>query len=235
MPIDSTKRYEQLHALREAGKSNQASMDKLEKDAIGGEMIAQFFYATLLDPDLKLSTIVQPDAVKSTGWYARAANQGEQMSMSNLAIGYNTGTYVRQDHTRACFYARTIGTGGGAAGLRVKGDCFARGLGGTTIDLVQAANAYELSANKGNNRATAALGYFYENGLGGRSRSAETALKYYRAAADKGDSLGLHNLGAAYNSGLLGLQRDPERSIPPDRAGAGDEIRRDGAIADHAS
>jgi TPR repeat protein len=202
----------QLLALREAAKSNQGSMDKLEKDAIGGEATAQFYYATLLDPDLKLSTIVQPDAVKSTGWYARAANQGDQGSMSNLAIGYSTGTYIRQDFTRACFYARNIGAEGFSAGLRVKGDCFARGLGGTTVDLAQAANAYELSANKGSARATAALGYFYENGLGGRSRSSETALKHYRAAADKGDALGLHNLGAAYNSGLLGLQRDPEEA-----------------------
>jgi hypothetical protein len=212
VPVDPTKRYEQLLALRDAAKSSQASMDKLEKDAIGGEMIAQFFYATLLDPDLKLSTIVQADAVKSTGWYARAANQGDQMSMSNLAIGYFNGTYIRQDYTRACFYARNVAANGFAAGLRVKGDCYARGLGGTTIDMVQAANAYEMSANKGNNRALAALGYFYENGLGGRSKSGETALKYYRAAADKGDSLGLHNLGAAYNSGLLGLQRDPNES-----------------------
>src|SRR3954465_10573120 len=60
-PIDPTKRYEQLIALRDAAKSSQASMDRLEKDAIGGEASAQFFYATLYDPDLKLSTIVQPD------------------------------------------------------------------------------------------------------------------------------------------------------------------------------
>jgi hypothetical protein len=212
VPIDPSKRYEQLIALRDAAKSSQASMDRLEKDALGGEASAQFFYATLYDPDLKLSTIVQPDAVRATGWYARAANQGDQGSMSNLAIGYSNGTYIRQDLTRACFYARNIGSGGFSAGLRVKGDCFARGLGGTTVDLVQAANAYELSANKGSWRATAALGYFYENGLGGRPKSNETALKYYRAAADKGDSLGLHNLGAAYNSGLLGLQRDPEEA-----------------------
>jgi TPR repeat protein len=212
VPLDPAKRYEQLLALREAAQSNQASMDKLEKDALGGDMTAQFYYATLFDPDLKLSKIVQPDAVKATGWYARAANQGHQPSISNLAIGYSNGTFVRQDYTRACFYARNVGPEGFAGALRVKGDCYARGLGGTTVDLVQAANAYELSSNKGSNRATAALGYFYENGLGGRPKSNETALKYYRAAADKGDSLGLHNLGAAYNSGMLGLQRDPEEA-----------------------
>jgi uncharacterized protein len=212
VPLDPNKRYDQLIALRDAAKSNQASMDKLEKDAIGGEALAQFFYATLLDPDLKFSTITQPDVARATGWYARAAAQGEQLSTANLALTYALGVYVRQDYTRACSYARNLGPNGFHNALRIKGDCYARGLGGTPVDMVQAANAYEQASNKGNNRATAALGYFYENGLGGRARSAETALKYYRAAADKGDALGLHNLGAAYNSGLLGLQRDPNEA-----------------------
>jgi TPR repeat protein len=90
----------------------------------------------------------------------------------------------------------------------VKGDCYARGLGGTPIDLAQAATAYENSSARGNARAEATLGYFYENGLGNKNRNSETALKHYRAAADRGDALGLHNLGSAYNSGLLGAPRD---------------------------
>jgi TPR repeat protein len=92
--------------------------------------------------------------------------------------------------------------------MAIKGDCYARGIGGTRIDLVQAANAYEGAYSDGSARAAAALGYFYENGVGGRAKNGDTALKYYREAADKNDSLGLHNLGSAYNSGLFGLQRD---------------------------
>jgi len=207
-PIDTAGRYNQLLALRNAAKSSQPSMNTLEGDALGGEMSAQFFMATLFDPDLKLSTIVQPDVVKAVEWYSKAANQGDDASLSNLALTYSNGTYARVDYTRACYYARKIGAQGFAAGLQVKGDCYARGLGGTQADMTLAANAYEASYNKGNVRSGAVLGYFYENGLGGRPRSSETALKYYRGAADKGDQLGLHNLGAAYNSGLLGLQRD---------------------------
>jgi uncharacterized protein len=207
-PIDTAARSEQLLALRNAAKSNQPSMNTLERDALGGEMSAQFFMATLYDPDLKLSAIVQPDVVKAVEWYAKAANQGNDAALSNLALTYSNGTFARVDYTRACYYARKIGADGFAAGLQVKGDCYARGLGGTQSDMTQAANAYEASYNKGNVRSGAALGYFYENGLGGRPKSNETALKYYRGAADKGDSLGLHNLGAAYNSGILGLQRD---------------------------
>jgi TPR repeat protein len=92
--------------------------------------------------------------------------------------------------------------------MAIKGDCYARGLGGTKVDLVQAADAYQGAYSDGRARAAAARGYFYENGVGGRPRNSDTALKYYREAADKGDPLGAHNLGYAYNAGLFGLQRD---------------------------
>lgn len=207
-PVDTATRYKQLLALRDTAKSNQQAMDTLELDARGGEPTAQFFYATLFDADLKLSTIVQPDTAKAVDWYGRAGAQGDEWSLSNLATIYFGGTHVRQDYTRACFYARKVAVNAFPNALRVKGDCYARGLGGTPVDLGQAIAAYEAAYNKGNVRSGAALGYFYENGLGGKARNAETALKFYRAAADKGDALGLHNLGAAYNSGMLGLQRD---------------------------
>jgi TPR repeat protein len=207
-PMDASVRAGQLSTLRDTAKTSRPAMDTLERDALGGEMVAQFFFATLFDPDLKLSTIVKPDIVKAVDWYSKAAGQGHEPSLNNLALSYYEGLYTRMDYTRACFYARKLSTDSFAGGLLVKGDCFARGLGGTPIDMVQAANAYEISSTRGNARAEATLGYFYENGLGGRTKSSETALKHYRAAADKGDALGLHNLGAAYNSGLLGLQRD---------------------------
>jgi hypothetical protein len=207
-PVDGAARSAKLTSLRDSAKSSQSAMDELREDALGGESLAQFFYATLFDPDFKLSTIVKPDAGQAVDWYSRAANQGDVTSSSNLSLIYSRGIQTRLDYTRACYYARKLGNNAPGAGLNVKGDCLARGLGGTTVDMVQAAATYELALNKGNTRAGAALGYFYENGLGGKAKSNETALKYYRAAADKGDSLGLHNLGSAYNSGLLGLQRD---------------------------
>ena len=208
-PLNSGARATQLSALRDTAKSSRSAMDTLERDALGGERTAQFYLATLYDPSFKLSTIVQPDIVKAVEWYAKAANQGEEIAAGNLALIYSTGIYARVDYSRACYYARKLSpTSLVAGGLSVKGDCYARGLGGTHVDMTQAANAYEAAFNKGHARSGATLGYFYENGLGGRPKSGETALKYYRGAADKNDALGLHNLGAAYNSGLLGLQRD---------------------------
>jgi Sel1 repeat len=210
-PIDSEARGAQLLELRNAAATSQTSMDVLERAALGGEALAQFYYGTLFDPDVKISTITQPDVAKAMGWYVRAANQDDAASARNLAALYYQGILVRRDYTRACYYANKLGAGNletlGEA-MTIKGDCYARGLGGTKVDLVQAATAYEGAYSDGNARAGAALGYFYENGVGGRAKNGDTALKYYREAADKDDSLGLHNLGSAYNSGLFGLQRD---------------------------
>jgi TPR repeat protein len=211
-PMDTNARNKQLNALRNDAKTSQSAMDALEQAASGGEPVAQFYYATLFDPNLKLSSIASPDSNKAIGWYQRAASQGDQDSKGNLALGYYFGSLGRQDNTRACFYAMDLNANAFANALRVKGDCFAQGLGGTKIDYAIAAAAYDAAARDGNARAGAVLGYFHENGLGGRSRSAETALKWYRWAADKGDPLGLHNLGAAYNAGLLGVQRDPSEA-----------------------
>jgi TPR repeat protein len=207
-PVDPAQRVSQLLALRDAAKTSKVAMDTLERDARGGEMVAEFFYGTLFDPEFKLSTIVQPDMATAMDWYSKAAAQGHESSLNNLAIAYHSGKFTRVDYTRACYYARKLKIDSFPGGLLVKGDCYARGLGATPIDMMQAANAYETSSAKGNARAEAALGYFYENGLGGKPKNTETALKHYRAAADKGDALGLHNLGFAYNSGGLGLQRD---------------------------
>ena len=47
-PVDSAARLKQLQALRDTAKSSQQAMDTLERDARGGEALAQFFYATLM-------------------------------------------------------------------------------------------------------------------------------------------------------------------------------------------
>jgi uncharacterized protein len=211
-PMDAAARSRELATLRDKAANDRPAADQLERFARGGEMDAQFFYATLFDPELKLSKIMAPDIDKTVDNYTAASNQGHVLATGNLASLYYTGVHVRTDYTRACSFARRVGQDGFAYALFVRAECHARGLGGTPVDLTTAANAYEIANNKGNARAGAALGYFYENGLGGRPKSNETALRYYRAAADKGDALGLHNLGAAYNSGLLGLQRDPREA-----------------------
>jgi TPR repeat protein len=211
-PLDPGTRVRELLALRDQAITSQPAMDELERAARGGERNAQFYYATLFDPILKLSKIAAPDANKTLDYYSRAADQGDMFAISNLAATYWNGSLVRTDVTRACGYARRVNADGSAFALFIRGECYARGYGGTTADMTQAANSYEAASNKGHARAGAALGWFYENGAGGRPRNSETALRYYRQAAEKNDGLGLHNLASAYNAGLLGLQRDPREA-----------------------
>ena len=147
-PLDSSVRYQDLLTLRNAAKSSQPSMDALERDAHGGEMDAQFFLGTLYDPDLELSTIVAPDFAKAVEWYDKAASQGQQYALNNLALFYSRGVFTRVDYTRACYYALKLNANATGNGMTVKGDCYARGLGGTKLDPAQAASAYQ-AAPKG--------------------------------------------------------------------------------------
>lgn len=42
-PMDPGARARQLLALRDSAKSNQSAMDALERDALGGEPLAEFY------------------------------------------------------------------------------------------------------------------------------------------------------------------------------------------------
>jgi hypothetical protein len=151
-PLDIATRFQQLIALNNAAKSSKPAMDTLERDAKGGDMDAQFFMGALYDPEFKLSTIVQPDFEKAADWYSKAAAQGHQTAISNLALKYAGGTFTRVDYTRACYYALKLNANAPGNGLSVKGDCYARGLGGTTIDQAQAASAYQAATANGSTR-----------------------------------------------------------------------------------
>ncbi len=148
-PVDPVARANALYALREAAKASQPAMNTLERDALGGEMLAQFYFATLYDPDLKLSTIATPDINKALEWYIKAAAQGYQLALSNLALLYSRGTFTRLDYTRACYYALKLDGSAPGNGLLVKGDCYARGLGGTRADQALADAAYQAATAKG--------------------------------------------------------------------------------------
>jgi TPR repeat protein len=152
VPLDSNARAQQLTSLRDTAKSDQQAMDKLEAAARGGEMTAQFYMGTLYDPDLKLSRIVAPGFDQSMDWYGKAASQGHQTALNNLALDYSNGKYTRVDYIRACYYALKLLPSAPGNGLNVKGDCYARGLGGTKSDPVQAEAAYKAATANGATR-----------------------------------------------------------------------------------
>ena len=109
--------------------------------------------------------------------------------------------------------ARKLEANSYAPALRVKGDCYARGLGGTPVDLTQAADAYEVAAGKGNVRAEASLGYFYENGIGVPADKVKAFVWYKRAAEAPGPP-------AAKAAGERGAKAVGERLSPEERTQA---------------
>jgi hypothetical protein len=233
-PIDPAARAAELLRLRDAARSSQPAMDTLARDATGGEMLAQFFVATLYDPASKLSTIVQPDIGKAVDWYSRAAGQGDEPSLNALALTYASGINTRQDYTRACYYARKLGDDAPAAGLVIKGDCYAFGRGGIQANMALAANIYEAAFNKGDAHAEAILGYLYENGLRRPKQKSRDGAEILPRRRRKGRPARTVQFGLCVQFRPARPAARRRRGCAPDCPGTGSKIRGHRAVADHS-
>ncbi|MGV1790441.1 peptidoglycan-binding protein [Rhizobium sp. A37_96] len=76
---------------------------------------------------------------------------------------------------------------------------------GVTADMKQAANWYQLSADKGYAPAQYRLASMYEKG-NGVDRDLVKAKQYYEQAANQGNASAMHNLAVLYASGTAGPQ-----------------------------
>ncbi|WFU09449.1 peptidoglycan-binding protein [Rhizobium sp. CB3090] len=79
---------------------------------------------------------------------------------------------------------------------------------GVAADLKQAANWYQLSADKGYAPAQYRLASMYEKG-NGLERDLAKAKQYYEQAANQGNASAMHNLAVLYASGAAGPQDYP--------------------------
>ncbi|WP_431321351.1 peptidoglycan-binding protein [Rhizobium sp. YTU87027] len=82
---------------------------------------------------------------------------------------------------------------------------YSEGRAGVTVDAKEAANWYQLAANKGFAPAEYRLGNIYEKGTG-VGRDIAKAKQYYEQAANQGNASAMHNLAVLYASGALGQQ-----------------------------
>ncbi|MBX4929790.1 peptidoglycan-binding protein [Rhizobium binae] len=95
--------------------------------------------------------------------------------------------------------------GGDALALFEIGARYSDGRNGVTVDQKQAANWYQLSADKGFAPAQYRLGSMYEKG-NGVERDIAKAKTFYEQAANQGNASAMHNLAVLYASGALGQQ-----------------------------
>ncbi|KKZ87671.1 peptidoglycan-binding protein [Rhizobium phaseoli] len=95
--------------------------------------------------------------------------------------------------------------GGDALALFEIGARYSDGRNGMTVDQKQAANWYQLAADKGFAPAQYRLGSMYEKG-NGVERDIAKAKTFYEQAANQGNASAMHNLAVLYASGALGQQ-----------------------------
>ncbi|MGR9551759.1 peptidoglycan-binding protein [Rhizobium leguminosarum] len=96
-------------------------------------------------------------------------------------------------------------SGGDALALFEIGARYSDGRNGMTVDQKQAANWYQLAADKGFAPAQYRLGSMYEKG-NGVERDIAKAKGFYEQAANQGNASAMHNLAVLYASGALGQQ-----------------------------
>ncbi|MFL5015314.1 MAG: peptidoglycan-binding protein [Rhizobium sp.] len=96
-------------------------------------------------------------------------------------------------------------SGGDALALFEIGARYSDGRNGMTADQKQAANWYQLAADKGFAPAEYRLGSMYEKG-NGVERDIAKAKGFYEQAANQGNASAMHNLAVLYASGALGQQ-----------------------------
>ncbi|MGO7181504.1 peptidoglycan-binding protein [Rhizobium brockwellii] len=94
---------------------------------------------------------------------------------------------------------------GDALALFEIGARYSDGRNGMTVDQKQAANWYQLAADKGFAPAQYRLGSMYEKG-NGVERDITKAKAFYEQAANQGNASAMHNLAVLYASGALGQQ-----------------------------
>ncbi|MBY3136228.1 peptidoglycan-binding protein [Rhizobium laguerreae] len=96
-------------------------------------------------------------------------------------------------------------SGGDVLALFEIGARYSDGRNGLTVDQKQAANWYQLAADKGFAPAQYRLGSMYEKG-NGVERDIAKAKGFYEQAANQGNASAMHNLAVLYASGALGQQ-----------------------------
>lgn len=112
-----------------------------------------------------------------------SAKQGIVEGQVNVAILYENGQGVTQDHLKAAYWYEKAASQGDKTSMFVLGEFYTKGL-GIDKDLSHAIIWYNRAANLGELSAQYALGHIYEMGIGTQIDLAKS-LKFYQMAADQ--------------------------------------------------
>jgi TPR repeat protein len=140
---------------------------------------------------------ISPDRNKAIEWYNKAAAQDNQKAVSRLKL-------LQANEERFKKELVTAANGNKESQYKI-GNMYTEGV-GTNIDLVKAAEIYELSARQGYAKAEYKLGLVHYEGTGVKANK-KTAYTWFNLAAEQGYPAAQYYLGKMYASGK-GVKRD---------------------------
>ena len=145
---------------------------------------------------------VSPDRDKAIEWYNKAAAQDNQKAVSRLKLLQANEERFRKELTSS--------ENGNKESQYKIGNMYTEGI-GTNINLVKAAEAFELSARQGYAKAEYKLGLAHYEGTGVKTNK-KTAYKWFKQAAEKNYPAAQYYLGKMYATGK-GVKRDYATSL----------------------
>lgn len=127
----------------------------------------------------------EPDYMRATECYRKAADQGHPEAQTSLGFLYENGSGVTRDDVQAVMWYRKAAEQKEPYGQANLGLMYGAGK-GVPQDDVEAIKWYRLAADQSHASAQYSLGLSYEYGLG-VTKDAEEAMRWYRKAAAQGD------------------------------------------------
>ncbi len=197
---------DEMDALRDAAKTDPASLDRLKRLAEAGDPFAEFDYATLFDPDFKYTNT--PNIETAMEWYLKAAKQGFGTAQANYGARLYDDAYgVPVDYNKAFPWLLQGAQQGDVYAQRRVGESYKYGR-GTKEDPKLAVQWFRTAADRGDAYSQAEMGDAYADGNGVDQNMTE-AIGWYRKAADQKEAWAQRQLGIIYLYGKNGVPRDP--------------------------
>ena len=196
----------EIDALRDAAKTDPASLDRLKRLAEAGDPFAEFSYATLFDPAFNFTNA--PNIDTAMEWYLKAAKQGNGSAQANYGARLYDGDYgVPVDYDKAFPWLLQGAQQGDVYAQRRVGESYKYGR-GTKEDPKLAVQWFRTAADQGDAYSQAEMGDACADG-NGVDQNMTDALAWYRKAADQKEDWAERQLGIIYLYGKNGVQRDP--------------------------
>jgi TPR repeat protein len=143
--------------------------------------------------------------------YRRAAELGNPVGQSQMAVRYSQGKGVDQDATESLAMLEAAARGGHTPAQMSLAAAYLRGIGGEP-DQAQAAFWYRTAVEAGVEEAVAPYASMLARGIG-VPKDEMAALQLFQKAAEREDATAQYSLGVFHEKGMAGLTADPRTAV----------------------